>query len=59
MADMKQSALQATSTATPNNTQGAYKNSYSSKPWRNCSMPDPTSLESIINVLAEVKQFKE
>nr|DAN92323.1 MAG TPA: hypothetical protein [Caudoviricetes sp.] len=59
MADMKQSALQATSTATPNNTQGAYKNSYSSKPWRNCSMPDPTSLESIIRVLPKVKRFQK
>nr|DAQ86677.1 MAG TPA: hypothetical protein [Caudoviricetes sp.] len=29
------------------------------KSWRNCSKPDPRSLESIIRVLAKVKQFQE
>lgn len=31
------------------------KNSFSSRPWRTCSMPDPTSLESINGVLVKVK----
>ena len=26
--------------------------------WRNCSMPDPRSLENTIKVLAKVKQFQ-
>ncbi len=52
----EETALQATSTATPNNTQGSMiRNSYSSKPWRTCSMPDPTSLREHNEVLAKVK----
>lgn len=31
------------------------QNSFSSNPWRTCSMPDPRSLESINRVLAKVK----
>jgi hypothetical protein len=49
-------ALQATKYSYPKQYSGSMERTvFLQDPWRNCAMPDPTSLESMNEVLVKVK----